>query len=263
MIMSKYRQEFDASVLNDEFIWIGLSQDNCPTLVIRSQLHDGADYGEDPHYFVKYLIYLLEMGKSEWGIGPEKGFCMIVDRTDAVRRSTGEVMTDQLDFSVIPNLIDLFRVIYSNLNDHYPKLLIRAQVVPTSWFYSTCWGLVSKLVDKSISSKFEVIQERDIAERLSHQFPREILPSRFGGTSEDFVRYSFISEKEQGQVVEQVNSTVAVGSIPAVPKRDSHDRVSHEEDNDSGKATDIDLGDDITSFIMRIVEGDGFDSSNF
>lgn len=264
-IKSKYRQEFEGSILNDEFIWLGLSKDNdCPTMVIRSQLHDGGDYHDDPYYFVKYLVYLLELGKEEWGIGPERGFCMIVDRTDAVRRSTGEVMRDKLDFSVIPNLIELFRVIYSTLNEQYPKLLVRAQVVPTSWFYSTCWGLVSKLVDTSISSKFDVIQEREIAERLSHQFPKDIVPVRFGGTADEFVRYAF-DKKNKNSVAEQTNSTMdtpqAMSMSMPMPKADHHEHAPSHEENSSSKTEQVDSSDDVSfAALMRIVEGDGFGS---
>ena len=67
IMRSHLREQFDVSVLNDEFIWIGTSEDNCPTLVVRSQLHDGADYDEDPRLFVKYLVYMLERGRREWG----------------------------------------------------------------------------------------------------------------------------------------------------------------------------------------------------
>ena len=253
-IMANYREQFENSVLNDEFFWIGISKDNqCPTLVIRTQLHDGADYDEDPQLFVKYLIFMLEKGRSEWGIGPERGFCMIVDRTDAIRRSTGEVMTDKLDFTVIPNLLDLFRAIYSTLYDNYPKLLVRAQVIPTSWFYSTCWGLISNLMDGSIRNKFEVIQERDIAATLARQFSKEILPKRFGGTSNEFVRAPIMGYKEiYPRVATEVNYT-ALGSDKTCNQPEA---LVSDEPITSRKGED----ESIISFIMRIVEGDGYDS---
>lgn len=276
IMRSHLREQFDVSVLNDEFIWIGTSEDNCPTLVVRSQLHDGADYDEDPRLFVKYLVYMLERGRREWGIGPERGFCMIVDRTDAVRRSTGEVMTDQFDFSVIPNLIELFRVIYSTLNENYPKLLVRAQVVPTSWFYSTCWGFVSKLMDQSISNKFEVIQERDIAERLARQFPKEMLPKRFGGTADDFVRatmttdmnYEMLSEKRSEKEMQKESVAAAPDNYTAEAWGDDTTslppQATMEIPDASGKnvnPNNEEVEEDFVSFIVRIVEADGYDSA--
>lgn len=44
---------FQDSVLNREIFWLGVSNIGCPTLVIRTQAHDGADYQEDPKTFTR------------------------------------------------------------------------------------------------------------------------------------------------------------------------------------------------------------------
>ena len=44
---------FDNSVLHRELFWLGVNADNLPTLVIRTQAHDGADYCEDPKIFTR------------------------------------------------------------------------------------------------------------------------------------------------------------------------------------------------------------------
>ena len=44
---------FDNSVLHRELFWLGVNSDNLPTLVIRTQAHDGADYCEDPKIFTR------------------------------------------------------------------------------------------------------------------------------------------------------------------------------------------------------------------
>ena len=46
-------REFDGSVLHRELFWLGVSTGGVPTLVIRTQAHDGADYNEDPKIFTR------------------------------------------------------------------------------------------------------------------------------------------------------------------------------------------------------------------
>ena len=49
--------QFDGSVLHRELFWLGLNAEGNPTLVIRTQAHDGADYHEDPKIFTR-CVYL-------------------------------------------------------------------------------------------------------------------------------------------------------------------------------------------------------------
>lgn len=44
---------FENSPLHKEVFWMGLNKENCPTLVVRSQIHDGIYYNEDPHVFTR------------------------------------------------------------------------------------------------------------------------------------------------------------------------------------------------------------------
>jgi hypothetical protein len=44
---------FDRSILHRELFWLGVSEEGHPTLVIRTQAHDGADYNEDPRVFTR------------------------------------------------------------------------------------------------------------------------------------------------------------------------------------------------------------------
>ena len=45
---------FKESAMNKEVFWLGVSTSDCPTLVVRTQAHDGADYNEDPKIFTRY-----------------------------------------------------------------------------------------------------------------------------------------------------------------------------------------------------------------
>lgn len=44
---------FKDSPLHKEVFWMGLNKENCPTLVVRTQIHDGIYYNEDPNIFVR------------------------------------------------------------------------------------------------------------------------------------------------------------------------------------------------------------------
>ena len=46
---------FNGSAMNKEVFWLGISSTDCPTLVVRTQAHDGADYNEDPKIFTRYF----------------------------------------------------------------------------------------------------------------------------------------------------------------------------------------------------------------
>ena len=48
---------FEKSELNREVFWLGMSKQDCPTLVIRTKAHDGADYNEDPKVFTRYVYF--------------------------------------------------------------------------------------------------------------------------------------------------------------------------------------------------------------
>lgn len=44
---------FQNSPLQHEVFWMGPNKEGCPTLVVRSQIHDGIYYNEDPHVFTR------------------------------------------------------------------------------------------------------------------------------------------------------------------------------------------------------------------
>ena len=44
---------FKDSPLHKEVFWLGLNKENCPTLVVRTQIHDGTYYNEDPNVFTR------------------------------------------------------------------------------------------------------------------------------------------------------------------------------------------------------------------
>jgi len=54
-IVKEGRGRFAKSPLNKEIFWLGVSKQGCPTLVVRTRAHDGADYNEDPKTFARLV----------------------------------------------------------------------------------------------------------------------------------------------------------------------------------------------------------------
>lgn len=52
--LAKTEFDFTDSPLHVEAFWLGLSKQGCPTLVVRTQVHDGIYYDEDPKIFTRY-----------------------------------------------------------------------------------------------------------------------------------------------------------------------------------------------------------------
>ncbi len=50
---------FDNSPLLQEIFWLGVNKQGCPTLVIRTQLHDGYYYNDDPKIYTRYGSLLI------------------------------------------------------------------------------------------------------------------------------------------------------------------------------------------------------------
>ena len=48
------RALYSNTPLHFEAFWLGYNLNNCPTLVIRTQVHDGMYYNEDPKIFSRY-----------------------------------------------------------------------------------------------------------------------------------------------------------------------------------------------------------------
>ena len=104
---------FVHSEMHREVFWLGLSKADCPTLVIRTKAHDGADYNEDPKVFTSFIVSVLEEGRAQYGVGVSRPVCMILDRGPYERN--GEPKVDKMDMSVIPNLVKLFQHLYSTV----------------------------------------------------------------------------------------------------------------------------------------------------
>jgi len=104
---------FDNSPIHREVFWMGVDNGGCPTLVIRTQVHDGEHYNEDPKVFTSFVVDVLERGREKYGVGTDKQVCLILDRTPVVLNGVEKV--DKFDMSVVPKMADLLKHLFQVL----------------------------------------------------------------------------------------------------------------------------------------------------
>jgi len=174
--------EFLTSPMNREVFWLGVNQQNCPTLVIRTQVHDGIYYNEDPVIFTKFMVWILEQGREKYGVGREKEVCVIIDRTAVSGLPPKE---EKFDRKIITRLIELFRMLYSTILDNYPDILSHANMLPVSWFFKMCSSITLRFMDSHDRSKFHMISSREVSRTMLTLFLPHQIPSHLGGTGKD------------------------------------------------------------------------------
>jgi hypothetical protein len=181
----KRAAEFEKSPINKELIWVGENKEGCPTLVVRSNFHDGKHYDDDPEKYVDFIIYMIEKGRKEYGFGTTgRKICLIVDRY----AENSEIVSGDasFDMSCIPKLIKTFSHVYAVLSPNYPELLDEALVLPSSWFAQVCWSLLSKIIDQSNRNRFSFVSPKNVAPKMTKLFSRTMIPTYAGGVSDSY-----------------------------------------------------------------------------
>lgn len=168
------------SPLRYEGFWLGEDHSGCPTLVIRTQVHDGIYYNDDPRIYTAFIVRLIEEGRQRFGVGVTSQMCVLMDRGGQVYRNT-EKKKEKLDMSVIPALLELFRHLYSTIVEQYPELMSRARIAPASWFFSMCYKITSTVMAPSHRERFMMLKERDIPSKLHNVLSPSVLPVHLGG----------------------------------------------------------------------------------
>lgn len=176
------KYDYSKSNLHYEIFWLGEDKRGCPTLVVRTQVHDGIDYNEDPKLFTGFMVAALEEGKRKYGVGVTKQMCLILDRGGTVIRS-GKKKIEKRDFSAIPNLVTLFRHLFNTIIENYPDMLDTSNVAPASRFFSLCYKITGRIMDKHNRDKFKMIHENDVPKVFGQLFPAISLPPHLGGSS--------------------------------------------------------------------------------
>lgn len=153
---------------------------------MRSQLHNGADYDEDPVKFVRWVTWFMEQGRIRYGVGSERAFCLLMDRSPAQRRD-GHIARDTFDFAIVPRLIDLVRNVMTVLHKQYPEVIYTTQIYPTNWFFSAAYRMGKYVLDADTRAKISTVSESEL-HLINGRFDAEILPTYMGGSGTGFTR---------------------------------------------------------------------------
>eukprot|EP01038_Epipyxis_sp_PR26KG_P012754 gene12754-17100_t len=175
---------FENSPLNNEVFWLGVGKSGCPILVIRTQVHDGYYYNEDPRIFASFFVHVIEQGRELYGVGIDKEVCVLIDRGGTVYRN-GQKKQEKRDFNVIPNLVELVRHLYSTIVDNYPEVLQTAHIAPASWFFSMCYKVTSRVMDPKSRERFKMVKAKDVRD-LHRNINPMFLPAHLDGTSNTY-----------------------------------------------------------------------------
>lgn len=79
---------------------------------------------------------------------------------------------------------------------NYPDILHSAKIAPSSWFFSLCYRVVSKTLDASTLSKFEIIRDFEIPDKLHSFIDPALLPAHLGGSSSSYTSMVHIDFKK-------------------------------------------------------------------
>eukprot|EP01039_Chlorochromonas_danica_P008872 gene8872-9784_t len=180
------------SPLEQEIFWLEKSnKEECATVVLRTQLHDGFYYNDDPKIYTGKIVAALEEGRERFGVGVHKQICILLDRAGTVYKN-GHKKVDKLDMSVIPALIELVRHLHGVLMDNYPELLHSAYIAPASWFFSMCYKVTSRVMSTQQREKFLMIKSEEVISKLHPHIHPSLLPEHLGGYSTSYTSLVYI-----------------------------------------------------------------------
>jgi hypothetical protein len=188
--------------LHREVFWLGVAKDNTATLVVRTQAHDGRDYNEDPQEFVDFIVHVLEKGREKYKLGSERQVTLLLDRANYVRQQEGvdeEKVPYKLDMGVVPRLVELMKKLFGSLHANYADLLTAAKVVPVSTFFSMCYRVTSRAMDRETRQKFTMVKEKDLLQEIHKMHEADVLPPHLGGHSKYYGPWELSSTEICGQ----------------------------------------------------------------
>jgi len=165
---------FATCALNKELYWAGEALDGCPTVIFRTALHEPGAH--DPDFYIRFVVWLLERGRKEFGVGTHRQICVVLDRSPAPE---GEETAAKSLAVMLPLLRRLFTV----LQDNYPEILFKAFVVPVNWVFWSMYSMASSVIDERSRQKITMVKEAEFPVWWQSQFPPRIIPSTLGGSA--------------------------------------------------------------------------------
>ena len=171
------KHDFEKMVyLNNYINWLGQDIYGYPTLYVKSRLHDGKYYNEDPKLFTGYIVWILENGRKQYG---HKKINVILDRSPVCSSDNFKNEKESADnMNVMTSLIELYKRLYAEIHPNYPDLLNEFKIFHTSWVFNICLALVMKIFDHNTGSKFKIYKnEKEIRSLMKDIFPNYVPPS--------------------------------------------------------------------------------------
>ena len=171
------KHRFDKMIdLNNYIKWLGQDYYGNPTLYIKSQLHDGKYYNEDPKLFTGYIVWMLEIGRHKYG---NKKINVILDRSSINNNNfKNDNFKENTDVNVMTSLVELYKRLYHEIYPNFPDLLNEFKIFHTSWVFNVCLKIAMKIFDHNTRSKFKVYKnDKEIKTLMKDIFPNNnILP---------------------------------------------------------------------------------------
>eukprot|EP00611_Tribonema_gayanum_P002844 TRINITY_DN12181_c0_g1_i3.p1 TRINITY_DN12181_c0_g1~~TRINITY_DN12181_c0_g1_i3.p1 ORF type:complete len:151 (-),score=42.94 TRINITY_DN12181_c0_g1_i3:280-732(-) len=143
---------------------MGNDSEGLPTLCLRGVHHHPGVL--DPSKFMRYLVYLVEKGRREWGVGSHYQANMVVDRVDSGLHNQ--------DPELLKVMLPIFR-------DNYPEIIHRAYIAPSNWVFMLIWAVARVLVDARQRARVQLMGG-DFKASLLKFFDEDVLPPHLGGT---------------------------------------------------------------------------------
>jgi hypothetical protein len=176
---------FEKSPLNKEIFWLGPDKGGCPTIVVRSNFHDGKNYNDDPKEYADFFVYQIEKGRRLYGIGASRKGCVLVDRY-AVNPEIVSGESNPFDLSFIPSMMATFKHLNTLVHSQFPDMLEEIMIVPSTWFSQTCWRILRSIVDKDTRDLFHMVGVNEVVPLMARKFHARQLPPYLGGSSDTY-----------------------------------------------------------------------------
>jgi len=176
LLSSEKKAKFEKSGMSKEAFWFGVDKEGDPVLVFRTALHQPGRFTSGE--YLEYILYLIEKGRVEYGLGQTTQISFLVDRK-------GGGLKNQ-DPMVVLALVPL-------LQTHFPDLLKRTWIAPVNAIFTFIWKILTLVLAKETTRRVQLLTKGEVegqGERekgvLREVFHEEQLMTYLGGTLEGY-----------------------------------------------------------------------------
>ncbi|GAB5034631.1 cral trio domain containing protein [Nannochloropsis oceanica] len=166
------KAHFEHSEMSKELFWFGRDREGDPVLVFRTALHRPGRHSSEE--YLKYMLFLMEMGRVEYGLGQTTQVSFLVDRQDGGLRNQ--------DPGVVLALVPL-------LQAHFPDMLKKTYIAPVNGVFQFIWRIFTMVLAKETAGRVQLLSRGEIGREggvLREVFFEEQLMTYLGGTLEAY-----------------------------------------------------------------------------